>query len=194
MTRIINIIGARGSGKSYLLELIKKRLGNAALYIDTDDINDKNALKYLEEKHLTSKNTDDYLKYLDKKNKEDLKELISAALEKNKDIIVTGILINKIATEKYCIRIDLINYYKQLTAQSIEMAAKHAKDIKRLLGKNLPLEHIYEVCVRKYKIKPGCLIPPEHAEELLSKTYKQAKLYNYKILPFDHIFVSVTAG
>lgn len=66
MTRIINIIGAPGSGKTYLLNLLKKRCGNTFIYVDTDEISDKNALAYLE-KHKIGNDIDDYFHWLKKK-------------------------------------------------------------------------------------------------------------------------------
>lgn len=180
--RIINIIGPIGSGKTFLLELLKKRLNASYIYIDTDEIDATNRIDYIEKK-MTMPSAD----YIKKKNKNDLINLLGNT---TKSAIITGLAIDvrKIADKKYCISISDINHYRQVLLRSLESSKTHMASIKKLIRSGVSNEILNEICTKKYGIYFMSISDISNARDDM---YKQAKKDKYKILPFDRIFFEI---
>jgi adenosyl cobinamide kinase/adenosyl cobinamide phosphate guanylyltransferase len=188
--KIINIIGPAGSGKTYLLEILKKKLGNKIICIDTDEIDDRNALDYLKSHEIDEKNIDTYFNKLKKDNQKDIQDIISKS---NKPIIIAGLSINvsKYVDIGYCIRIHPENHYRQLMLRTLEDVVQNYEGLKKLFKSSHTSDTIYEFCVKKYKLRTGFPIPPHEVEHELQHYYDKAKKMSYKIMPFDQIYAEI---
>ncbi len=190
MPQIFNIIGPTGSGKSYLLEVLKRKLRNKCIYIDTDDIDDHNSLDYLKTHEIDGKNIDTYFKHLNKQNSIDIKQLIE---NQNKPIIIAGLSIDvsKYATKGYCIRIHPENHYRQLMLRTLEDIRQNHDALHKLLKSKHSINTIFEYAVKKYKIRFGFIVPPQDVESLIQRYYDVAKRKKYKIMTFDEIYTDI---
>lgn len=190
MTQIFNIIGPAGSGKTYLLEVLKRKLGNKCIYIDTDDIDDRNALDYLKTHEIDEKNINTYFKHLSKQNAIDIKQAIE---KQNKPIIIAGLSIDvsKYTTNGYCIRIHPENHYRQLMLRTLTDIQQNYEALHKLLKSKHSIDTIFEYAVKKYKIRFGFIVPPPEAESLIQHYYNVAKRKKYKIMTFDEIYTDI---
>lgn len=190
MSQVFNIIGPAGSGKTYLLEVLKKQLGDKCIYIDTDDIDDKNSLNYLKSHEIDQKNIDVYFKKLKESNDTDIKKILTNA---NKPVVISGLSINVVKYTKkgYCIRIDPENHYRQLMKRTLDDIHQNYDALQKLLKSKHSTDHIFELALKKYKIRYGFIIPPRETEKLIQYYYNNAKQYKYKIMTFDEIYADI---
>ena len=137
---IVHIIGPSGSGKTSLGNKLAQ-LPNT-IVLDTDDIDDKNAIKFLSKYNIEIKKEDAALgKELKAANKQDVEKFINDIMERTPKthIILVGYaftgmeIIPKIATHKFSINIDPETLYRQYHLRTLAAITENAAEIKRLL-------------------------------------------------------------
>lgn len=190
---IIHIDGPSGSGKTTLGNKLTKN--KHLMVVDTDDIDDKNALKLLRLKKydhfFTDKNMekDLFFKQLSKMNKEDEIKLKEKAKKQNKLLVMSGLVITpKKPDYKFFIKIDLDTNYKRVTARTIDDMCKYHQEIKTLLKKNITIHKIYLLLLYKYKLRMGIPSVPPEMNKWNNKRLTDAKKNKYKIMKSDDIY------
>jgi len=190
---IIHILGPSGSGKTTL----GNKLSNLpnTISLDTDEIDDKNAIKLLSKYNIENKIEDKlFNKEREILNRKDINKFIND--NKNKNIILVGFdfqgmeIIPEIATHKFSINIDPDSLFRQYQLRSLEYIIKNNKDIKKLLeNKKISIDNILALLTLKYKIRHG--FKCEGSEDIIKdikKRNKKARDKGYKVLFSDEIY------
>jgi len=182
---IINIVGAQGSGKTYLgYELAK--LPNVKI-TEIDDVARDVYMKLLKEyKNLTDKNIDQFYR--------EAEDLIHMAMNTNLTNDKINIIITVIPCIEYinvdygfCIKIDADANLQQLNNRMFERIIKYKSQIRKLLQTNSnPLE-LEIILPYKYNIVIPFPEPVNLIEERLGNVYFLSKRAKYKILPQKEI-------
>ena len=163
---IIHITGPSGSGKTTLGNYIQKKCGSRVVVIDSDDIDDKNAMHFLKHQKYTKWFTNitgmkRYDNEREKMNKIDLQKILDKAEAANKHVVVVGhtISVDKADTQ-YHISIDRELLYRRLTSRTISDMCDHSEEVQRLLRGKQPLFKIHALMLHKYKIRVPVPEPP----------------------------------
>jgi adenylate kinase family enzyme len=189
---IIHINGVSASGKSTLGRKIAKN--KKFLVIDTDDINDKNAMKIINDKKnnklFTPKNMDKYFKLLDEMNNKDVKKILEK--NKNKIIVFVGLTVKIPKTKhKYSIKVDYEENYRRLLKRTMDSFCKNSKTITKLLKSKNSIDKIAMILLHKYEIRMPIPENPPDIYQRIEKWDKRAKNEKYKILLPDKIYDEV---
>lgn len=192
--KIIHINGVSGSGKSTLARLISK---NKKFYvIDTDDIDDKNALKIINNNKydnlFTDKNMGKFFRLKDKMNDMDMKDIVEKAKINNKILVVVGLTINvPNANYKYLIKTNPVLNYKRLNMRTIDDLCKNYNNIKKLLNSKKSIHKIAMLLLHKYKIRLPMPQDPPEFERRIKAFEKRGKKDKFIILDADNIYRKV---
>ena len=194
---IIHILGPSGSGKTTLGDDLAFLPNTISL--DTDDIDDKNAIKLLSKYNIENKEEDRlFNKERKRLNKKDINKFISN--NKDKNIILVGFafqgmeIISKVATHKFSINIDPDSLFRQYQLRSLDYITKNNKDIEKLLkNKKISIDKIVVLLTLKYKIRHG--FKCENSQDVrtdIKRRNKEAKEKGYKVLSSDEIYEEVS--
>ena len=192
---IIHILGASGSGKTTLGNKLSK-LKNTVI-IDTDDIDDPNSMKLINNYDLDTKRDINKLnKKLSELNKTDLDRVIKKG--KNKNIIFVGFPhrgMNSIFDIKdvgYQIKIEPYILFKQYSLRSLNTLHNNFNEIKKLLNSGLSEEKIHWIVSKKYGLRNGFGCADINVlKEELKRHKKKAKETGYKYKDTDEIYKDI---
>ncbi len=162
---VYHIAGPSGSGKSYIAIKLLKKYGSKIKIIDTDEIDDYNAIKaFKKQKEITALN----------------KKEINKQLNTNKPCFVIGFLHNGMQHIKihkgFMIKIDANTLWKQYNKRTASHIAQNYSKIIKDIDNNTPYDaHIY--FSKKYGIRNGfdCV-----DLDFLKKDIQRSKLYAKK--------------
>lgn len=193
---IVHILGATGSGKTTLGNKIASEMKNVVV-VDTDDIDDTNAIKIVEMKkynnYFNDKNIGKYFDLKAKMNEIDMTKIIDDCKKNNKSLIIvghtlTGTKLDPInyTDHKYCIDIDPEVNYKQYMSRTYDSICKNCKQTTALIKKEKNVYKLDEILIHKYKIRPS---PPFLGfKDNIKDMYKNNKKNGYKIMTSDDIY------
>ena len=187
---IIHILGKPGSGKTTLGKRLSK-LPNTVV-IDTDNIDDQNALKLMSKYDFkTKKNIDEYFTELLKLDQKHLNDFINK--NKNKNIILTGFLFGMtIDVDKgYYIKIDDDLHYKQFNLRTLETIKNNYNVIKKLLKMNIPRKKLERYTTIKTKIRGPFMVPDFVWKDFIGNPKKEAMELKYNYMTSDKIYENV---
>lgn len=192
---LFHICGPSGSGKTTL----GKKLVNIpnTFIIDTDEIDDSNALEILSEpkyRHFfTSEDTiDGFWKMLEQKNASVLLDL----LEKNKDkiIIIVGMTIYPPAetgVKGYSIDISANNNFYQINKRSLNEICSNCNELNQLF-ENEKNKFIVDLTILfKYKIRQSFPIIPFQIDNGIEMRKKHDTELGYKYLKPEEIYTDI---
>ncbi len=195
---IFHILGPSGAGKTTL----GNRLGKLpnTISIDTDDIDDINAIQLLNKYDLS--NEDERKKFFEEKsklNKLKLKKFLNK--NKSKNIVFVGFdfrgmeIIPKLAKDnKYSIKVDNDTLFRQYNLRTLDYITKNKISIEKLVSnKNISIDNIFGILIHKYKIRHGfdCEPPPEIIKHIKS-SLKKDKKKGYINMSSEEIFEKVS--
>jgi len=163
---ILHIMGPSGSGKTTLGNKIRKKLKNV-IVIDTDDIDDPNALKLLKkysfnsnDKKIFNQEDKQFKKERMVKNKQSLKRILKN--KSNKHIVFVGFLhpglhyLEKNVNKRYAIKIDAEQLWRQYNYRTSEIIHKNITEIKKMLtNKRISPTKIHMIMSYKLGIRNG---------------------------------------
>jgi len=194
---IFHILGPSGSGKTTLGKKLAKKCKNT-IVLDTDDIDDENALKLLKKYDVSiKKEQKQFLKERKSLNKIELDKFLEK--NKNKNIIFVGFdfggmeKISKLADHKFSIKIDHDILFRQYNLRTLDYITKNKKEIKSLLENDkISIDNIFEIITLKFKIRNGfkCVDGPFLYHEIVRRK-QEAKDKNYKYKTSDEIFEEI---
>jgi adenylate kinase family enzyme len=188
---IIHILGKTGTGKTTLGKRLSK-LPNTVV-IDTDDIDDPNALKLLSKYDFENKKSiNNYFAELAKLDQKDLNKFIEK--NKNKNIILTGFLfgMNINVDKGYYIKIDDDLHYKQFNLRTLESIKNNYNLIKKLLKMDIPREKIQRYTTIKAKIRGPFMVPDFVWKDFVGNPKKEAMEIKYEYMNNDKIFENIS--
>lgn len=174
---------------------MSKKIKNSVI-IDTDDIDDKNAVDIIEDKKYDSYFCEDLTKFFDlkaKMNYADVKKIIKYCKDNNKILIFVGLSFygkadpTNYAEYKYFIDITPEDNFRYVTSRNIDDICKECKNLKLLMKKHKNPYKIQMLILHKYKIRGGF----RHMNQIISNINffkKKAKKEKYKLLSSDDIY------
>lgn len=192
---LFHISGTSGSGKT----TIGKQLENIknTVVIDTDDIDDKNALKILSDPQFTylfenSKTINGFWNILDKKNNDTLLEL----LEKNKDknIILVGMTVyppSETGVIGYSINVSDDEIFYRTNKTELNTLCSNCKELKDLFDKEKNKYIISLKMLFEYKIRQSFPIVPSQITDNIEMRKKYDTDKGYKYLKHDEIIENI---
>ena len=181
---IIFITGPSGSGKTTLTFQLRTEYTNV-LVIDTDDIDDTNALKLLDGKPIKSqKDVDKFLSTKEQMNAITLGDLIN----NNRDIIILGMtIIPKKMDHRFCIKIDYPTLYKQVYTRSFTSIGSQLDNINKMLQQDISVYKKDLLLVYQYKLRKCVPEMPYNDISKLTQYYSKMKKRNFKVGTVDFI-------
>jgi hypothetical protein len=188
---LFHITGPSGSGKTTLGQKLSQ-LPNT-LIIDTDEIDDSNALEILENPEfkdffLNENTINGFWKMLERKNMEKLSELLNS--NKNSNIIIVGMTIyppGETNVQGYSIDISSDSNYYQLNKRSLDTICSNCVELKDLMSKNKN-KYITDLTILfKYKLRHSFPILPIQIEEGIDLRKKHSQELGYKYLTQEKI-------
>ena len=195
---IIHINGPSGSGKTTLGQRLAKH--KEFMVIDSDDIDDKNALRLLAYKKYNNLFTEDgmeqYFKMKEAANKEALKKIIEVAKQKKKILVVVGLTLTIPGRhKKYRIGIDPETCFRRVTARTVASMCKNAKAIQQLVNdENNTPDRIFMTMLHEYKIRVGVPPSPPDYMKMIEKSEKNAKRNGITVATSDDIYQELVAA
>ena len=193
---IVHILGPSGSGKTTLGN--KLAMHPNTISLDTDDIDDKNAIKLLSKYNIENKKEDKlFNEEREKLNRKDIHKFIDK--NKNKNIVLVGFdfsgmeIIPKIATHKFSIDIDPETLFRQYSLRTLDTIIKNNQGIRKLFeNKKISVGSILALLTLKYKIRGGftCANLRNIIKDIKEKN-KKAKEKKYKVMSSKDIYKEV---
>jgi adenylate kinase family enzyme len=188
---IIHIAGLSGSGKTTLGKRLSKNKNIKV--IDTDDIDDPNAIRLLKKyKVITNK----YHLELAKLNKKDLDKVLRKY--RNKIIIFVGFFhggFNSLWSKVkhgYLIKVDAQTLWTRYNLRTIKCLHDNYKNIVKLFQSKTHFSKIHKILSRQYGIRNGfdCIGVIKVGRNI--NRFKKDKIYKkYKYLNSDDIYKSI---
>jgi hypothetical protein len=192
---LFHICGPSGSGKTTLGKKLES-IPNTFI-IDTDEIDDYNALEILSEpkyQHFfISENTiDGFWKMLEQKNSSVLLDL----LEKNKDkiIIIVGMTIYPPAetgVKGYSIDISANNNFYQINKRSLNEICSNSNELNQLFENEKNKFIVDLIILFKYKIRQSFPIIPFQLDNGIEMRKKHDTELGYKYLKPEEIYTDI---
>lgn len=188
---LFHITGPSGSGKTTLGQKLSK-IPNT-LIIDTDEIDDTNAMEIIEDPKFDElfKNENSiggFFHLLERRNMEKLGEILET--NKNANIIIVGMTIyppRETAVQGYSIDISSDANYHQLNNRTLETICANCVNLTDLF-KNQPNKYKIDLTMLfKYKIRRSFPIIPLEIDEGIEMRKKHAKEIGYKYLTHEKI-------
>lgn len=189
---LFHITGPSGAGKTTL----GKKLENIenTIVIDTDEIDDTNALEILsnpkyEHFYKNEKTTEGFWKMLEQKNLDKLFEILEQ--NKNKNIILVGLTIfppPETAVIGYSIDIDSTTNFFQLNTRTLESICENCSDLTNLLKNEKNKFKVDLEILFRYKIRGSFPVIPFRIDESIEMRKKYAEEIGYKYMNFNDIF------
>jgi uridine kinase len=193
---IIHIIGVSGSGKTTLGNKLRAKIKNSVV-IDTDDIDDKNAIDIIEDTKYNSyfceKKLNKFFDLKEKMNYNDVKKIIKQCEDNNKILIFIGLSFygkadpTNYADYKYFIDIDPEDNFRYVTSRNIDDICKECKNLKLLMKKEKNPYKLQMLILHKYKIRGGF----RHMNQIVNNIdffKKNARKEKYKIMSSNDIY------
>lgn len=184
---IVHIDGVSGAGKTTLGNKLSK-LKNVVV-IDTDDIDDKNAMKLLNDSKCNwmwnDKNIGKFNKEKDALNRDVVKKIILK--NKHKTIIFVGLTITPPkANKKYFIKSNVDVVYNRLGKRTLHTICKNKESINKLYNmKNK--DKSFLLLLYKYKVRGPLPYPEELKKDIFYRT-KKARKKKYTVMDVDDIY------
>jgi uridine kinase len=198
---IIHISGPSGSGKTTLLDRLKKKIGSKAIFIDTDEIDDKHALKLLKipkvKKLIEQCNLNAVFKLKTAANVKYIKKMMAKANETGKAIIIVGLAFGGAAdpagyaTKKYYIDTPMEVVYKRIQLRTLDEIVSQKDAIKKIINSNVNAEIKKFLAVHKLKIRQDLLAPWCPFKEDWAIFIRTHKKQGYKFMLADKIEESI---
>lgn len=194
MINIIHITGASGAGKSTLGNKIKA-LGYRV--IETDDINDKNALELIDKKELSRAAV----------KKMDTQEFVNIINQSDGDIVIVGRIIDMKRVMKqikrkhvfygFYLDVDAAIVFKQVNTRHIEKIKIHAKSMIDLLDsidvtaatKINDIDNVEAIIMHKYKIRLPVLYFFDQIKQNIKDDKAAVRKDKYKIKSASEILI-----
>ena len=192
---LFHITGPSGSGKT----TIGKKLQNISntFVIDTDDIDDSNALEILSDpkyKHLFSNENsiDGFWKMLEQKNLDSLLELLEK--NKGKNIIIVGMTIyppGETDVHGYSIDISSDDIFYQVNKRNLGEICSNSTEINELFEKEKNKNLVDLLILFKYKVKQSFPIIPQQIVNSIEMRKKHDIEIGYKYLKQEEIIKDI---
>ena len=116
-------------------------------------------------------------------------------IHKNSDkiIIFVGISINvfKFASFGYCIDIDPGTNFLQVNRRTLDDIIKNQNELRSLLDNNEYPDKIFEIALKKYKIRIPFITPPPIIYDNINWQLKLFKKHGYKIINSNDIYLDI---
>jgi uridine kinase len=196
---IIHIKGVSGSGKSTLGNKLQKAIKNSVV-IDTDDIDDKNAVDIIGNKKYNSyfceKKINKFFDLRAKMNFNDVKKIIKQCEDNNKILIFVGLSFYgkadpiNYANYKYFIDIDPEDNFRFATSRNIGDICRECKNLKSLMKKETNPYKIQMLILHKYKIRGGFRQMNQIVNNI-NFFKEKAKNEKYKLMSSDDIYYDI---
>ena len=188
---IIHIAGLSGSGKTTLGKRLSKNKNIKV--IDTDDIDDPNAIKLLKKyKVITNK----YHLELAKLNKKDLDKVLRKY--RNKIIIFVGFFhggFNSLWSKVkhgYLIKVDAQTLWTRYNLRTIKCLHDNYKNIVKLFQSKTHFSKIHKILSVQYGIRNGFdCVGVTDMERHINRFKKDKRFKKYKYLNSDDIYKSI---
>jgi hypothetical protein len=192
---LFHICGPSRSGKTTLGKKLES-ISNTFV-IDTDEIDEANALEILYEpkyKHFfTNDNTiDGFWKMLDQKNIDKISELIIK--NKDKNIIIVGMTIYPPAetdVKRYSIDISTNDNYYEINKRSLNQICSNCTELNKLFENEKNKFIIDLIILFKYKIRQSFPIIPFQIDKEIEIRKKHDLELGYKYLKSEEIFIDI---
>ena len=190
---IIHINGSPGSGKTTIINKLKTKKNIVA--IDLDDIDDKNAMKLLNDKKndhmfINLKATIKFWKAKAKLNKESLKKIMKE--NSDKVLVFAGLSIDIPNVDYgFVMKIDAGKNYKQLSSRTLTDICKNSKQLKKLVTSEIVQNKQFLIMLFKYKIRVYFPMWIIDIEKKISSKIQYAKNNNYKYIPSKEIYKQI---
>lgn len=190
---LFHITGPSGSGKTTLGHKLSKINFPNTKIIDTDEIDDQNAMEIIENSEFkdffTNENTmKKFWKMLDQKNIETISKLFEEYKDSN--IIIVGMTIfppEETNVQGYSIDISPDIYFHQLNKRTLKSICTNCEAIKDLLDKSENQFISDLIMLFKYKLRNGFPITPLEIGVSIEIRKKQAHDLGYKYLSQEKI-------
>jgi hypothetical protein len=192
---LFHITGPSGSGKT----TIGKKLQNISntFVIDTDDIDDSNALEILSDpkyKHLFSNENsiDGFWKMLEHKNLDNLLELLEK--NKGKNIIIVGMTIyppGETGVHGYSIDISSDDIFYQVNKRNLAEICTNSNELIELFEKEKNKNLVDLLILFKYKVKQSFPIIPQQIVNSIEMRKKHDTEMGYKYLKSEEIIKDI---
>ncbi len=186
---IIHITGPSGAGKTTLGQRIHKATGLRV--IDTDDIDDRNALLALK----LGKTGAAFDKYKEKRNMVDLATAVARG-----NVVVVGITIDPAPIAKkincefygYYIDADPDTTFRRVNERHLRCICNNAEAISRLFRTSKGFGYINTLLLHKYKLRRPFGISPGQIRRELDEQKKIFKKKKYVIASAESIYSAAT--
>ena len=198
---IIHITGPSGAGKSTLLRKIRNKYGDKIAIIDTDIVDDKNALKLLKtplyKRYVELGDMDKFYERKTELNLNYVTKILKIQKDNGKVFIIVGHSFEgssdpkHISNYKFCINVDIDDLYKRVYLRTLKDICTNSTSISKLLKSSEHPQVIKLLCLYKFHIRQDFIGDYFTYKVNIEKFYNKMKENGYEILNAADIYKNI---